>query len=106
MIPRYSRSEMSAVWAPQNRLAIWFEIEAHAADALAEAGVIPKAAAATIWKKGRGPYDLEPRARSHAIGPSLGGRRRSARRSRCDPGGAVAARARGQSEGPHPPELR
>jgi adenylosuccinate lyase len=50
---------MSAVWAPQNRLAIWFEIEAHAADALAEAGVIPKAAAATIWKKGRGPYDLE-----------------------------------------------
>jgi len=59
MVPRYSRSEMSAVWAPQNRLAIWFEIEAHAADALAEAGVIPKAAAATIWKKGRGPYDLE-----------------------------------------------
>jgi adenylosuccinate lyase len=59
MVPRYSRSEMSAVWAPQNRLAIWFEIEAHAADALAEAGVIPKSAAETIWKKGRGPYDLE-----------------------------------------------
>src|SRR5215472_11409169 len=59
MVPRYSRSEMSAVWAPQNRLAIWFEIEAHAADALAEAGVIPKSAAATIWQKGKGPYDLE-----------------------------------------------
>jgi adenylosuccinate lyase len=50
---------MSAVWAPQNRLAIWFEIEAHAADALAEAGVIPKSAAETIWQKGKGPYDLE-----------------------------------------------
>jgi adenylosuccinate lyase len=59
MIPRYSRPEMSALWAPQNRFRIWFEIEAHACDALAEAGVIPRAAAGAIWAKGRGPYDLE-----------------------------------------------
>ncbi|HEV2551883.1 MAG TPA: adenylosuccinate lyase [Stellaceae bacterium] len=59
MVPRYSRSGMSAVWAPQHRLSIWFEIEAHAADALAAAGVIPKSAAAAIWEKGKGPYDLE-----------------------------------------------
>jgi adenylosuccinate lyase len=59
MVPRYSRRGMSAVWAPQYRLSIWFEIEAHAAEALAEAGVIPKSAAETIWEKGKGPYDLE-----------------------------------------------
>jgi adenylosuccinate lyase len=59
MVPRYSRRGMSAVWAPQHRLSIWFEIEAHGADALAEAGVIPKSAAETIWEKGKGPYDLE-----------------------------------------------
>ena len=59
MVPRYSRMGMSAVWAPQHLLSIWFEIEAHAADALAQAGVIPKSAAATIWEKGKAPYDLE-----------------------------------------------
>ena len=42
MIPRYSRPEMVAIWEPQTRFRIWFEIEAHAADALAELGVIPK----------------------------------------------------------------
>src|SRR5689334_16051951 len=53
MIPRYSRPEMSAIWAPENRFRIWFEIEAHAADALATAGVIPKSAAQAIWEKGK-----------------------------------------------------
>src|SRR5690349_18124811 len=53
MIPRYTRPEMAAIWEPQTRFKIWFEIEAHAADALAELGVIPKQAAATIWAKGR-----------------------------------------------------
>ena len=51
MIPRYTRPEMAAIWEPQTRFKIWFEIEAHAADALAELGVIPKAAAKTIWAK-------------------------------------------------------
>ena len=59
MIPRYSRPEMSAIWAPQNRFRIWFEIEAHAADALARAGIIPESAAQAVWAKGKGPYDLE-----------------------------------------------
>jgi adenylosuccinate lyase len=53
MIPRYTRSEMAAIWDPQMRYRIWFEIEAHAADALAELGVIPKAAAKKIWDKGK-----------------------------------------------------
>src|SRR5262249_54715137 len=52
MIPRYSRPDMAAIWDPQTRFRIWFEIEAHAADALAELGIIPKSAAATIWQKG------------------------------------------------------
>ena len=51
MIPRYSRPAMVALWEPQARFRIWFEIEAHACDALAEIGVIPKAAAAAIWEK-------------------------------------------------------
>ena len=53
MIPRYTRPEMAAIWDPQTRFRIWFEIEAHAADALADLGVIPKAAAKKIWDKGR-----------------------------------------------------
>ena len=53
MIPRYTRPEMAAIWDPQTRYRIWFEIEAHAADAMAELGIIPKAAAKTIWDKGR-----------------------------------------------------
>ena len=52
MIPRYSRPEMVAIWSPETRFRIWFEIEAHACDALAELGVIPKEAARTIWEKG------------------------------------------------------
>ena len=53
MIPRYSRPEMTAVWSPETRFRIWFEIEAYASEAMAEIGVIPKAAAKTIWEKGR-----------------------------------------------------
>ena len=52
MIPRYSRPQMVAIWDPQTRYRIWFEIEAHAADAMAELGMIPKDAAETIWAKG------------------------------------------------------
>lgn len=52
MIPRYSRPEMVALWEPQTRFQIWFEIEAHATDALAELGVVPKSAAEAIWAKG------------------------------------------------------
>jgi adenylosuccinate lyase len=51
MIPRYSRPEMAALWEAQTRFRIWFEIEAHACDALAEIGVIPKEAAKAIWEK-------------------------------------------------------
>jgi adenylosuccinate lyase len=51
MIPRYSRPEMVAVWDPQTRFRIWFEIEAYACDALAEIGVIPKSSAEAIWAK-------------------------------------------------------
>ncbi len=53
MIPRYSRKEMTAIWSPEARFKIWFEIEAHAADRMAEMGTIPKEAAAKIWEKGR-----------------------------------------------------
>ncbi|RIK96870.1 MAG: adenylosuccinate lyase [Proteobacteria bacterium] len=53
MIPRYSRPAMAAIWEPQTRFKIWFEIEAHAADAMAELGVIPKDAAKTIWAKAK-----------------------------------------------------
>ena len=60
MIPRYSRPEMVAIWSPETRFRIWFEIEAHACDALAELGVIPKAAAKTIWEKGNAAkFDVE-----------------------------------------------
>jgi adenylosuccinate lyase len=57
MIPRYSRPEMVALWQPATRFQIWFDIEAHAADAMAELGVIPKAAAKTIWAKAPKAYD-------------------------------------------------
>ena len=52
MIERYSRSQMTAIWSQETKFRIWFEIEAHACDALAALGVIPKEAAATIWEKG------------------------------------------------------
>ena len=60
MIPRYSRPEMTAVWSPETRFRIWFEIEAYACEALAEIGVIPKEAARAIWEKGgKAKFDVE-----------------------------------------------
>src|SRR5436853_7867710 len=53
MIPRYTRPEMASIWEARTRFKIWFEIEAHAADAQAELGVIPKEAAKTIWAKAK-----------------------------------------------------
>ncbi len=50
MIVRYSRPEMTAIWAAENRFRIWFEIEAHATDALADLGVVPREAAAALWR--------------------------------------------------------
>ena len=50
MIPRYSRPDMVAIWSPETKFRIWYEIEAHACDAQAELGVIPKEAAEAIWK--------------------------------------------------------
>ena len=52
MIPRYTHPEMASIWAPETRFRIWFEIEAHAASAMAELGLIPKDAAKVIWDKG------------------------------------------------------
>ena len=49
MIPRYSRPEMFAIWSPESKFRIWYEIEAHACDAQAELGVIPKDAAKAVW---------------------------------------------------------
>src|ERR1700735_5644486 len=53
MIPRYSRPEMVSIWSPEAKFGIWFEIEAHATDALAELGVVPKEAAKKVWEKGK-----------------------------------------------------
>ena len=49
MVPRYSRPDMTAIWTPEARFKIWFEIEAHATEALAELGVVPKEAADALW---------------------------------------------------------
>ncbi len=53
MIPRYSRPEMARIWEPENKFRIWFEIEAHACDAMAELGTIPASAAKAVWEKGK-----------------------------------------------------
>ncbi len=53
MIPRYSRPEMAAIWSPETRFRIWFEIEAHAATAMGELGIIPREAAKKVWDKGK-----------------------------------------------------
>jgi adenylosuccinate lyase len=58
MIPRYSRPEMVAIWTPETRFRIWFEIEAHACDAQAALGVIPAEDAATIWKAKDATFDV------------------------------------------------
>ncbi len=57
MIPRYSRPEMVKIWEPENKFRIWFEIEAHACDAQANLGVIPKDAAKAVWEKGKWEID-------------------------------------------------
>lgn len=67
MIPRYSRPEMTQIWEPATKFSIWFDIEAHAADAMAELGVIPKKAAAAIWKKAPKVYDAKAVERIDAI---------------------------------------
>ena len=53
MLPRYTRPQMAAIWAPENRFRIWFEIEAHACDAMAELGIVPKDDARAIWEGGK-----------------------------------------------------
>ena len=67
MVPRYSRPEMAAIWAPETRFRIWFEIEAHAADAMAELGVIPRDAAKAIRERGRPAVEAVDVARIDAI---------------------------------------
>jgi adenylosuccinate lyase len=57
MIPRYARREMAAIWSPETKFRIWFEIEAHACDAMAEIGVVPKEAAKAVWARGR--FEIE-----------------------------------------------
>jgi adenylosuccinate lyase len=59
MIPRYSRPEMVSIWTPEARYQIWFEIEAHAMDAMAELGIVRKEAAARVWNAHRNnpPFD-------------------------------------------------
>jgi adenylosuccinate lyase len=58
MIPRYSRPEMVAVWSPETKFRIWFLIEAHACDAQAALGVIPKASAEAVWKARDAAFDV------------------------------------------------
>src|SRR3954468_17259389 len=53
MIPRYARAPMVQIWSPESKFRIWFEIEAHATDALAELGVVPMEAAKLVWEKGK-----------------------------------------------------
>ena len=50
MIPRYSRTKMVDIWSPSTKFRIWYEIEAHACDAMAEIGLIPKENAKAVWK--------------------------------------------------------
>jgi adenylosuccinate lyase len=57
MIPRYARPQMSSIWEPEAKFRIWFEIEAHALDAMAELGIVPKEAARAVWE--RGAFDVE-----------------------------------------------
>jgi adenylosuccinate lyase len=58
MIPRYSRPEMAAIWAPETRFRIWFEIEAHALDAMADLGIVPASAAEAVWKARDAEFDV------------------------------------------------
>ena len=67
MIPRYSRPEMVAVWSPETRFRIWFEIEAHAGDAMANLGVIPKENAAAVWRAKDATFDIDRIAEIEAV---------------------------------------
>ena len=67
MIPRYSRPDMTTIWEPANKFRIWFKIEAHACDAQAALGVIPKDAAKAVWERGDKPYTPERIARIDEI---------------------------------------
>ena len=58
MIPRYTRPEMAAIWSPEARYRIWFEIEAHATDKLAGLGIVPASAAAAVWKARDMDFDI------------------------------------------------
>ena len=58
MIPRYSRPDMVAIWSPETKFRIWFEIEAHACDAMAELGVIPRQNAEAVWKANEVEFDV------------------------------------------------
>ena len=58
MIPRYAREQIAQIWSPETKFRIWFEIEAHATDALAELGVVPKEAAAKVWEMGKTPNSM------------------------------------------------
>src|SRR3712207_2721047 len=57
MIPRYSRPQMASIWEPEAKFRIWFEIEAHALDAMAELGIVPREAADAVWE--RGAFEVE-----------------------------------------------
>jgi len=57
MIPRYARQQMTDIWSPQSKFQIWFEIEAHACDAMASLGVIPAEAAKAVWERGQ--FDID-----------------------------------------------
>ena len=57
MIPRYARPQMASIWEPEAKFRIWFEIEAHALDAMAELGIVPKEAAQAVWE--RGAFEVE-----------------------------------------------
>ena len=59
MIPRYTRPQMAAIWSPQTRYRIWYEIEAHATDKLAELGVVPQAAAEAVWRAKDVAFDID-----------------------------------------------
>ncbi|HAQ35508.1 MAG: adenylosuccinate lyase [Maricaulis sp.] len=59
MIPRYTRPEMADIWSPETKYRIWFEIEAHATDKLAELGVVPESAAKAVWKAKDAEFDIE-----------------------------------------------
>jgi len=58
MIPRYSRPDMVAIWSPETKFRIWYEIEAHACDAMADIGVIPAEHARAVWKAKDTPFDV------------------------------------------------